>query len=270
MGVRGHPARKRDMAHSSTTPIRSVPCRTATPEITFTGAARRALRFALDARSAPPYRAAVGRVQERTAVGAVLFDADGVLIDSTVAYRRIWRRWAQRHRLDADLVWSHTHGRRPVDTVTVVAPHLDVDAEYRLLRELMAAEGDAFAVYPDAAAVLRSLHGRWGVVTSGQAPTVLRRLRRGGLPEPPVLVDGSQVSRGKPDPEGYLRAARLLDVSPARCLVVEDAPAGVDAGLAAGMTVVAVRTTHPDDELVRAHHRVDHLHDVMPLIKNQD
>ncbi|MFD4872469.1 HAD-IA family hydrolase [Streptomyces sp. NPDC058420] len=198
---------------------------------------------------------------------AVLFDVDGVLVDSYPAYRRIWSRWATHRGLDPDLVWSHTHGRRPVDTIRAVAPHLDAAAEYRLVREFMAHEGDSFPVYPDAAAVLRLLRDRrWGVVTSGRTPTVLPRLRAGGLPDPPILVDSSQVRRGKPDPEGYLRAARLLDVPAPDCLVIEDAPAGVEAARAAGMTVIAVRTTHPDEELAAAHHRADTLSDALPLI----
>lgn len=198
---------------------------------------------------------------------AVLFDADGVLVDSYPAYHRIWSRWADHRNLDPDLVWSHTHGRRPVDTIQAVAPHLDAAAEYSLIREFMANEGDGFPVYPDAAAVLRLLQDRrWGVVTSGRTPTVLQRLRAGGLPDPPVLVDSSQVRRGKPDPEGYLRAAQLLDVPAPDCLVIEDAPAGVEAARTAGMTVVAVRTTHLDDELAGAHHRVDNLSDTVPLI----
>ncbi|WP_230393744.1 HAD-IA family hydrolase [Plantactinospora alkalitolerans] len=198
---------------------------------------------------------------------AVLFDVDGVLVDSYPAYRRIWSRWATLRHLDPDLVWSHTHGRRPVDTIRVVAPHLDAAGEYRLVREIMAAEGDAFPVYPYVPAVLSLLDGhRWGVVTSGRTPTVMQRLRAGGLPDPPVLVDSGQVRRGKPDPEGYLRAAHLLDTPAANCLVIEDAPAGIEAGRAAGMTVIAVRTTHPAEELTGAHHRVDTLSDTVPFL----
>ena len=174
--------------------------------------------------------------------------------------------WATHRNLDPDLVWSDTHGRRPIDTITVVAPQLDADAEYRLVRDMMAQEGDAFPVYPDAAAVLSLMKGQpWGVVTSGRTPTVLQRLRA-GRPDPPVLVDSSQVGRGKPDPEGYLRAAQLLDVTASDCLVIEDAPTGVEAARTAGMTVIAVRTTHPGDELAGAHHRVDTFSDTIPLI----
>ena len=198
---------------------------------------------------------------------AVLFDVDGVLVDSYPAYRRIWGRWAAHHGLDPKLVWSHTHGRRPVDTITVVAPHLDTDAEYRLVHDIMAEEGDSFPVYRDAAAVLSLLRGRrWGVVTSGRAATVQYRLRAGGLPDPPVLIDGDQVRCGKPDPEGYLRAAQLLEVPAPDCLVIEDAPSGVEAARDAGMTVIAVLTTHAGHQLAGAHHRVDTLSETIPFI----
>ncbi|GAA1578165.1 hypothetical protein GCM10009827_119930 [Dactylosporangium maewongense] len=90
---------------------------------------------------------------------AVLFDVDGVLVDSYPAYRRIWSRWADHRNLDPDLVWSHTHGRRPVDTIQVVAPHLDAAAEYRPITEFMAREGDSFPVYG---------HVRAGGVGGGQ------------------------------------------------------------------------------------------------------
>ena len=199
--------------------------------------------------------------------GAVLFDVDGVLVDSTAAYRRIWDRWARHRGLDPATVWSHTHGRRPIDTIAVVAPLLEAAAEYRLIRDFMAGEGDAFPVYPDALPVLTGIPGgRWGVVTSGQAHTVLHRLRAGGLPDPPVLVDSNQVARGKPDPEGYLRGAELLRTPPERCLVVEDAPAGVDAARAAGMTVVGLTTTHSAAELAGAHHIAETLGAAKPLI----
>jgi mannitol-1-/sugar-/sorbitol-6-phosphatase len=213
------------------------------------------------------YAGAMGETGTRRR--AVLFDVDGVLVDSYAAYRRIWDRWAVLHRLDADVVWSHTHGRRPVDTVAAVAPGLDADAEYRRLTDFMAEEGDAFPVYPDAAAVLAAVrHGPWGVVTSGQADTVRQRLLAGRLPAPPVLVDCTRVVRGKPDPECYLLAAALLDTAPRECLVVEDAPAGIDAARGAGMTVVAVATTHPVNTLAAANHVVPALGDAAPYISD--
>jgi len=180
----------------------------------------------------------------------VLFDADGVLVDSHQGYRSVWDRWSALHRLDPVAVLAATPARRPVDTIAEVAPHLDPAVEYARLVTLVAELPDAFPVFPDAAPLLALLPtDRWAVVTSGDAASVRARLTAGALPLPTVLVDGRSVVRGKPDPEGYLLAARLLGVRPGDCLVVEDAPAGVDAARAAAMRVVAVTTSHPADDL---------------------
>lgn len=184
---------------------------------------------------------------------AVLFDVDGVLIDSYDGYREVWSRWCSLRGIDLELAWAATHGRRPVDTVAEVAPHLVPEEEYAVIRGLMADVGDRFPAFPGAAPLLRALPSEaWAVVTSGQRPTVLTRFEEHGLPEPTVFIDSGDVAAGKPSPEGYLKAAALLGVPPAGCLVVEDAPAGVRAGKAAGMTVVAVATTHHLDELADA------------------
>lgn len=184
---------------------------------------------------------------------AVLFDVDGVLLDSSATYMRIWRAWTAYHNLDFELVWAATHGRRVSETLADVAGHLDPVVEEARLRDLMLAEGDAFPAMPAAASLLTGLPaGRWAVVTSGAGDSVRRRFRAAGLPVPAVLVDNGSVSSGKPDPEGYLTAATALSVDARQCLVVEDAPAGVDAGKAAGMTVIALATTHARHGLSRA------------------
>jgi sugar-phosphatase len=183
-------------------------------------------------------------------VKAVLFDVDGVLLDSYAGYREVWSRWCVLHGVDLELAWAATHGRRPVETIAEVAPHLAPDEEYVVLKGLLAEVGDRFPAFAAAGPLLHSLPPQsWAVVTSGQRPTVLSRFEAHGLPEPSVFVDGNDVAEGKPSPEGYLKAAALLGVRPADCLVVEDAPAGVRAGKAAGMTVLAIASTHGADEL---------------------
>lgn len=177
---------------------------------------------------------------------AVLFDADGVLVDSHAGYRRVWDRWSAVHGLDPDAVHAATHGRRVLDTLDEVAPHLDAASEVARLTQLVDSDPDAFSLYPAVPALLAQLHPqRWAVVTSGDDFRVRDRLRAGGAPVPDVVIGGAAVTRGKPDPEGYLFAARLLGVSPADCVVVEDAPAGVSAGRAAGMRVIALTTSNP-------------------------
>ena len=184
---------------------------------------------------------------------AVLFDVDGVLLDSYAGYREVWSRWCAARDIDIEVAWAATHGRRPVETVAEVAAHLDPQVEYEFLKELLASAGELFPPFPEAPALLRSLPpARWGVVTSGERKTVLGRFRLAEMPEPRVLVDGHDVTLGKPSPEGYLRAADLLAARPDSCLVVEDAPAGVAAGKAAGMTVLALATTHEAHDLMDA------------------
>ncbi|WP_033251529.1 HAD-IA family hydrolase [Kitasatospora phosalacinea] len=180
------------------------------------------------------------------AVDAVLFDVDGVLLDSLPAYRRIWEAWARLRGLDAEHVWHRTFGRRPEDTVREVAPALDPAAERRVLNGLMHREGDAFPAADGAAELLAALRpGSWALVTSGSRGPVHRRFALAGLPLPRVQVYGEDVREAKPHPGAYLLAARRLGVDPRRCLVVEDAPAGVAAGAAAGCTVIGLTLSHP-------------------------
>lgn len=180
---------------------------------------------------------------------ALLFDLDGVLVDSTACVESTWRGWAVRHGLDADAIVLMAHGRRAVDTMRLAAPQLDharLEAEVAALAAHEASETAGVREVPGAAALLRSLPpGRWAVVTSGVRAVAEHRLRHVGLPVPTVMVCADEVEHGKPHPEGYLAAATRLGIAPAACLVVEDAPAGLAAAHAAGMRALAVATTHP-------------------------
>ncbi|WP_149826514.1 HAD-IA family hydrolase [Streptomyces tailanensis] len=185
---------------------------------------------------------------------AVLFDVDGVLIDTADAHARVWRAWARERGLDPEAVWVATQGRRRADILRLVAPERDPGEEHRALDRLMAAEEPGFRAFPGAAGLLRALPvGRWAVVTSSRAEPTAARLARTGLMVPEVRVCAEDVTEGKPSPEGYLKAAERLGAAPSRCLVVEDSPAGVAAGLAAGCTVYAVASTHGAGQLRDAH-----------------
>ncbi|WP_091543882.1 HAD-IA family hydrolase [Modestobacter sp. DSM 44400] len=183
----------------------------------------------------------------------VLFDVDGVLIDSWAAYRTVWGAWAATHALDADTVWTAIHGRRPEETVRDVAAHLDPTVERLVLDRLVVGAEPQFRAFAGAADLLDGLPvGRWAVVTSGSGSATRERFLRNGLPLPDVLVGGEDVDAGKPDPECFLRAARRLQVAPRAALVVEDSPAGVAAARAATMRVLAVAATHRAEELAAA------------------
>ena len=184
---------------------------------------------------------------------AVLFDLDGVLVDSTACVERHWRRWAAEHHLDPDAIMRFAHGRPTVETIRLVAPHLPAEEEAARLNAAEAFDTDGVSVVEGAVRLLHSLpREAWAVATSGTRDTAMTRLRHGGLPVPTVLVTADDVKRGKPDPEAYLLAAAGLGVKPEACLVVEDAPAGIRAARAAGMRVVAVVSTHARAELGEA------------------
>jgi HAD superfamily hydrolase (TIGR01509 family) len=179
---------------------------------------------------------------------AVLSDLDGVLVDSGPQIERTWRAFAERHQLDAEYVLAESHGRRSVDLIRLVAPQLDAEAEAARVEREEIESVNGLQPLPGARELIASVpHDRFAIVTSGSRALALARLRAAGLPVPAVLVAAADVEVGKPDPTGYLRAAELLGVQPADSLVIEDAPAGVEAGVAAGMTVVAVTTTNESD-----------------------
>jgi mannitol-1-/sugar-/sorbitol-6-phosphatase len=181
---------------------------------------------------------------------AMLFDMDGTLVDSTQAVEDIWGRWALRHGFKVEEILKVSHGRRTVDTLRDVAPHIDIETEAAELERQEIVEREGVVEVPGAAVLLAQLPlNRWAVVTSASRPLAEARLTAAGLPIPSVLISASDVREGKPDPEGYLLAASRLKTSPLDCVVLEDTPAGLAAGRAAGMRVLALTTTFSRDEL---------------------
>lgn len=183
-------------------------------------------------------------------VRGILFDIDGTLVDSAAAIERSWRAWAREFHADADAVVGACHGRRTEDIVAqFVSPQQRAAAVARQL-DLELADQDGAAALPGSHEVLNALpHGRWAAVTSGERSLMTARLDASGLPVPPVLICAEDVSSGKPSPDGYLKAAAALGFHARHCLVVEDSPAGISAGRAAGARILAVATTHDPAEL---------------------
>jgi mannitol-1-/sugar-/sorbitol-6-phosphatase len=195
--------------------------------------------------------------------GAILFDLDGVLMDSRVAVERAWERWAAGHGINPIAVLAEAHGRRTIDTIRAIAPLLDVETEARLLEDAESVDFDGVTTLPGAAELLQALPATsWTVVTSGTRALATGRLKHGGLPIPEHLVTADDIERGKPDPQPYLAGAAALGVDPSDCLVIEDAPAGIAAGKAAGITVLALVTTFEAGALAAADHVVGSLADV--------
>jgi sugar-phosphatase len=177
-------------------------------------------------------------------VKAVLFDLDGTLVDTTVAVERTWRAWAARYGVDPDAVLRVCHGRRTLETILQFAPAgIDPIAETALVEDEMTRDTDGVVPVPGAKALLESIPSdRWAIVTSATRSMAEARLRLVGLPIPTVLITADDVAVGKPNPEGYRRAAQELGNDARETLVLEDAPAGLKAGHAAGAYVIAVAT----------------------------
>ncbi len=181
---------------------------------------------------------------------ALLFDMDGVLVDSGAVYERTWRRWAERHGLDPDPLLAAGLGRRTREALRSVVPHLATDAEVEWLDTAELEDLEGIVEVPGAARLVASLpEERWAVVTSAGRDLARRRLDRAGVPAPPVLVTAEDITRGKPAPDGYLLAAQRLHRTAAACIVFEDAPAGIEAARAAGMRSIALTTTYAADRL---------------------
>lgn len=181
---------------------------------------------------------------------AILFDLDGVLVDSWSQIVRLLRDWARLHGLDAARVVATARGRTDHELIAEVAPHLDVDAEVARLTAWELADFTDCRVMEGAREMLDAMPpGWWGIVTSGMREAAEGRLRAAGLPVPDVLICAEDVAVGKPAPLPYLAGAERLGIAPRNCVVVEDAPAGVASGRAAGMTVIGITGADRDASL---------------------
>ena len=161
---------------------------------------------------------------------ALLFDLDGVLIDSTPAVTRVWSRWAIAHGFDPDEVVRRAHGRPSVATIRDYLPHADHEAENLKVESGEIQDLEGVVTLPGARELLSALPpDRWTIVTSCTRPLAEVRLRAAGLPIPERLLTCDDVTNGKPDPEPYLKGASLLGVVATDCVVVEDVPAGIRA-----------------------------------------
>jgi sugar-phosphatase len=185
--------------------------------------------------------------------GALLFDLDGVLVDSTPAVIRVWTQWAVAHGFDPDEVVRKAHGRPSITTIREYLPYADHEKENRVVERGEIADLKGVVPLPGARELLESLPpNRWTIVTSCTRTLAEVRLRAAGLPIPARMVTSSDVKNGKPDPEPYLKGASLLGIAATDCVVVEDAPAGIRAGKSAGSRVIGCRTTASQAELVAA------------------
>lgn len=180
---------------------------------------------------------------------AVLFDMDGTLVDSTPAVERAWRRWAGEEGLELSAL-ANSHGQPAAQIIARVLPPERFAAALERIVNYELTDLDGVVPLPGAIAALAALpHERAAIVTSCTGPLAAVRIEAAGLDAPAQVITIDDVDHGKPDPAPFLEGARRLGADPARCLVVEDAPAGLAAGRAAGCTTLAVAGTHALDVL---------------------
>jgi sugar-phosphatase len=184
----------------------------------------------------------------------VLFDLDGVLIDSNPAVDRVWSGWAKEHGLDPNELIRAAHGRPSMTTIREYISEEFAEAENREVERREIADIEGIVPMPGVMDLLRAIPAeRWAIVTSGTFPLATARIKAGGLLEPKQLVTSTDVKRGKPDPEPYLKGAAKLGFAAKDCVVLEDAGAGIRAGKAAGARVIGIRSpTATDAELMAA------------------
>lgn len=184
-----------------------------------------------------------------------LFDLDGTLVDSLPVVERSWSEWAQRHGIDPQEVLAFIHGKQAITSLRHFMPGESderIQQEFRWMEEKEAADTEGVTALPGALALLERLNALeipWAIVTSGTRPVAYARREATGLPLPRVFITAERVARGKPEPDAYLLGARELGLAPQACVVVEDAAAGMRAGLSAGCRVVAVHAPQDLAEL---------------------
>ena len=190
----------------------------------------------------------------------VLFDMDGILVSSLGSVERSWSAWAIARGIDPALAIRTAHGRRAIETISLMRPDLDPVIELAVIEELEIIDNEGLAVLPGIPELLTALPlGRWTVVTSATERLARVRLAAGGLAVPEHLISADHVTNGKPHPMPYLRGAELLGLAPEACVVFEDSGAGAKAGRAAGCTVIATTFSHSIEDLAAAHYLVPDL-----------
>ncbi|HGM5493132.1 TPA: sugar phosphatase [Serratia fonticola] len=175
-----------------------------------------------------------------------LFDLDGTLVDSLPVVERAWTHWAERHGISPQQVLDFIHGKQAITSLRHFMPNAseaELEHEFKLLEQVEAEDTDGVHALPGALALLERINALgipWAIVTSGSVPVASARRIAGGLPLPEVFITCERVKQGKPHPDAYLLGAKGLGLAPQDCVVVEDAPAGILSGLAAGCQVIAV------------------------------
>ena len=202
-----------------------------------------------------------------------LFDLDGTLVDSLAVVERAWCQWGDRFGIPQHDILNFIHGKQAITSLRHFMPgqpESAIQAEFLALEKLEAADTDGIRALPGALALLDHLNHLqvpWAIVTSGSIPVASARREAANLPSPQVMITAEQVKHGKPQPDAYLLGAERLELEPADCVVVEDAPAGIAAGLAAGCKVIAVNAPASTPDLDKVDMVLDSLEQLIVEIQ---
>ena len=181
---------------------------------------------------------------------AIIFDMDGVLVDSEVLNEKHWKLWAEKENVSLEWIMSIHHGVPAEQTIATVAPHLDAASEARWFEENLSMDLDGLLAFEGVHQLLAGLpEHKWAIGTSAPKIIAFNRLKYLELPIPEIVVTIDDVEKGKPAPDPYLKVARGLGIKPEQCVVIEDAPAGIEAAKAAGSRVLAIPTTNKTEAL---------------------
>ena len=201
---------------------------------------------------------------------AIIFDMDGVLVDSEVLNEKHWKLWAEKENVSLEWIMSIHHGVPAVQTIATVAPHLDAATEARWFEENLSQDLDGLLAFDGVHEMLGGLpDGKWAIGTSAPKIIAFNRLEYLSLPIPPIVVTIDDVERGKPAPDPYLKVAKGLGVEPEDCVVIEDAPAGIQAAKAAGARVIGIPTTNAVDALHDADAIISRFADLRVEVKSE-
>ncbi len=199
----------------------------------------------------------------KISVRGILFDMDGVLVSSIGSVERSWTKWAEKHGMDIAEAIHTAHGRRAIETVRFLRPDLNAGEELKYIEDLEVEDTEGLEILGGVKPLLETLPEKyWTVVTSATDRLARSRMAAAGIHVPARMITADMVTKGKPDPEPYIRGAALLGLKPEECLVIEDAASGAKAGHAAGCKVLATLFSHSIESLSAADWIVRSLEDV--------
>jgi len=199
----------------------------------------------------------------KISVRGILFDMDGVLVSSIGSVERSWTKWAEKHGMDIVEAIHTAHGRRAIETVRFLRPDLNAEEELKYIEDLEVEDTEGLEILGGVKPLLETLPEKyWTVVTSATDRLARSRMAAAGIYVPARMITADMVTKGKPDPEPYIRGAALLGLKPEECLVIEDAASGAKAGHAAGCKVLATLFSHSIESLSAADWIVRSLEDV--------